>query len=80
LVTKSEECMACVLLLSTMFHVMATTVTKIRKSFEVLFSKIIWSSNMEEVLETSSFISTHMNEKLINKVLIECSSVHRKPH
>jgi hypothetical protein len=35
---------------------------------------------MEEVLGTSNFTSTHLNEKLIKKLLIECISVHSRHH
>jgi hypothetical protein len=55
---------------------MVILVREIRKKFEIFFSKIIWSSNMEEVLGNSNFTFTHMNENLLNKVLIECNSVH----
>jgi hypothetical protein len=59
---------------------MATMVTKIRKNIEVFFSQIIWGPNIKEVLGTSNFTSAHMNEKLVNKILIEYTSIHWRPH
>jgi hypothetical protein len=44
---------------------MAILVTKIRKKFEVPFSRILWTSTIEEVLGTSNFTSIHLNEKLV---------------
>jgi hypothetical protein len=54
-------------------------VTEIRENFEVIFIKKIWSSTMEEVLETLNSTFSNMNKKLVEKILIECISVHWRP-
>jgi hypothetical protein len=58
------------------FHITTTMITKIRKSFEVFFKRIIWNFTMEKVLATSNFTFVHMNENLVNRILIKCTSVH----
>jgi hypothetical protein len=76
LVKKIGVPIARILFKAQCFHIMVTMITKIKENFEVLFRKIIWSLTVEEVLATSNFTSTSINKKLVNKILIKCTSVH----
>ena len=75
MVKKIGVPVASILFKAQCFHIMVTMITKIKKNFEVLFRKI-WSFTVEEVLATSNFTSKSINKKLVNKILIKCTSIH----